>query len=179
MATPDFNFSSSQQDYSPVLGGTGQTGWISNPFTANSPYKVPELSFGGGTDTSAVVAPAASTNGSPGMFSGLNFNWLGGNGGGTPSPAVADVGKNWKNMSTMGKVGAVGGLAMDAMGAWNAMQQASLAKKQFKFQKDAFNKQWSAETKRYNSSAEARQDQRVARDPNAMATKDYMAKYGI
>ena len=61
------------------------------------------------------------------------------------------------------------------MGAWNGMQQLDLAKDQFAFQKQAFNKNWAAQTKLLNSQMRDRQNARNAADDAAYQdTTDYM-----
>lgn len=66
-----------------------------------------------------------------------------------------------------------------AMSAYNGYQQTKLAKKQFNFQKDAWNAQYNAQKNLVNSQMEDRQKQRAMRDPNALRPEEYIAKYGI
>ena len=66
-----------------------------------------------------------------------------------------------------------------AMSAYNGYQQTKLAKKQFNFQKDAWNAQYNAQKNLVNSQMEDRQKQRAMRNPNALRPEEYLAKYGI
>jgi hypothetical protein len=70
------------------------------------------------------------------------------------------------------------------MGAWNGYQQNKLAKQQLAFQKDAFNKEYSAKRNLTNSQLEDRQRNRVYQNEQTgrtgtMSVAEYMNKYGI
>lgn len=60
------------------------------------------------------------------------------------------------------------------------MQNYGLAKDQFNFQKDAFNKNWAAQSKLTNASLSDRQAARVASNPTAyQSVSDYMKANGV
>lgn len=83
------------------------------------------------------------------------------------------------NMSSYEK-GLAGIQALQSiLGAYNGIKANSLAKKQFSFQKNAWNTQWDAQRKTVNAQFEDRQKQRVARDPSALGVNEYMTKFGL
>lgn len=91
---------------------------------------------------------------------------------------------NPTQMSTFGK--GIAGLQTlgNLMGAWNGYQQNKLAKQQFSFQKDAFNKQYGAQKNLTNSQLEDRQRRRVSEAAangytGTMSVAEYMDKYGV
>ncbi len=95
-----------------------------------------------------------------------------------------DFGKSNGGMSNFSK--GVAGLQTlgSVMGAWNGYQQNKLAKQQLAFQKDAFNKQYSAQRNLTNSQLEDRQRNRVYQNEQTgrtgtMSVAEYMNKYGI
>lgn len=78
----------------------------------------------------------------------------------------------------------MGGLALGAasglMNGYMAMQNYGLAKDQFNFQKNAFNKNWAAQKSTTNAAMSDRQAARVASNPTAyQSVGDYMTQYGI
>lgn len=106
-------------------------------------------------------------------------------GSGTSSDLLnLDFGKSKQGMSNFSK--GVAGLQTlgSVMGAWNGYQQNKLAKQQLAFQKDAFNKQYSAQRNLTNSQLEDRQRNRVYQNEQTgrtgtMSVAEYMNKYGI
>ena len=80
-----------------------------------------------------------------------------------------------------------GGWGMPAIAAgkglldgYLGMKQFGLAKDQFKFQKNAFNKNFEAQQKTTNSQLEDRQNARNAVNPGAhQSTAEYMSRFGI
>lgn len=76
-----------------------------------------------------------------------------------------------------------GGLALGAANGlanlWLGMQNYGLAKKQLNFQKDAFNKNYTAQRNLTNSSLEDRQRRRNLENPGSTPVAEYMAKYGL
>lgn len=94
---------------------------------------------------------------------------------------VADTaGAAWGKMSFGQKGTAVLGAASSLYGAYNAHKSGKLAKEQFAFEKESFNKNFEASAKTTNAALSDRQATRVARDPNAYASvSDYMKKYGV
>lgn len=78
--------------------------------------------------------------------------------------------------STTGGYGSVGlGLAQGLASAWMGMKQYGLAKDQLAFQKDAFNKNYTAQAQTTNTALEDRQRARVASNPGAyQSVGDYM-----
>ena len=78
----------------------------------------------------------------------------------------------------------MGGLALGAasglMNGYMAMQNYGLAKDQFNFQKNAFNKNWAAQKSTTNAAMSDRQAARVASNPTAyQSVGDYMTQNGI
>lgn len=66
------------------------------------------------------------------------------------------------------------------LGGYLGAKQLSLAKDQFNFSKDAFNRQYAAQRQMINSQLEDRQRRRVAERPwDAESVSAYMAKYGV
>ena len=69
---------------------------------------------------------------------------------------------------------------LGAWNAWNGMQQLDLAKEQFAFQKDAFNKQYNNQRKLTNARLRDRQNARLAAAPNGYQSTDaYMKQNGV
>lgn len=60
-----------------------------------------------------------------------------------------------------------------------ALKNYGIAKDSLKFQKDAFNKNYTAQRNLINSSLEDRQRRRVQENPNATPVDQYMAQYGV
>ena len=72
------------------------------------------------------------------------------------------------------------GAASALMNGYLGMQNYGLAKDQFNFQKDAFNKNWAAQSKLTNASLSDRQAARVASNPTAyQSVSDYMKANGV
>ena len=76
------------------------------------------------------------------------------------------------------------GLALlsGAMNMWNSYQTNQLAKDQFAFQKDAFNKNLAASIKSYNNSLTNQANRMAARGDSAMhgmTADEYVSKYGM
>jgi hypothetical protein len=63
--------------------------------------------------------------------------------------------------------------------AFLGMKQYGLAKKQFEFQKGAWNKEFDAQKGLTNSRLADRQDRRVKEGTARMGVADYMANYGV
>lgn len=80
-----------------------------------------------------------------------------------------------------------GGLALGAiqggLGAFIGMKQYGLAKKQFEFQKDAWNKEYEVNKNLTNERLETRQNRRIAESGvtgmNHQDTASFMARYGV
>ena len=118
-------------------------------------------------------------------------NWIGGNGGvnfdgmwnGTKSAvgqAGANAGTAWGKMSYGERGTAMLGAATGLYGAYNAHKTNKLAKEQFNFTKDSFNRNFEATAKTTNAQLADRQNARYIRNPNAHASvSDYMKKYGV
>lgn len=87
---------------------------------------------------------------------------------------------SWDKMSFGEKGSAVLGGAQTIYNAYNSYKQGKLAKEQFNFAKDSFNRNFEASAKTTNAALADRQATRVARDPSAYASvNDYMKKYGV
>lgn len=72
------------------------------------------------------------------------------------------------------------GVGLGAIGAFNAYNQNKLAKRQFAFEKDAFNRNFDAQKNITNSQLEDRARARYLVDPvNSMSVSEYMAKFGV
>ena len=74
------------------------------------------------------------------------------------------------------------GLLSGAMNMWNSYQANQLAKEQFAFQKDAFNKNLAASIKSYNNSLTNQANRMAARGDSAMhgmTADEYVSKYGM
>lgn len=68
------------------------------------------------------------------------------------------------------------------MNMWNSYQANQLAKDQFAFQKDAFNKNLAASIKSYNNSLTNQANRMAARRDSAMhgmTADEYVSKYGM
>ena len=98
--------------------------------------------------------------------------------------AVGTAGANastaWGKMSYGERGTAMLGAATGLYGAYNAHKTGKLAKEQFNFTKDSFNRNFEAQAKTTNAQLADRQNARYARDPKAHASvADYMKKYGV
>ena len=75
------------------------------------------------------------------------------------------------------------GTAQAGLGAFLGMKQYGLAKKQFEFQKDAWNKEYEINKNLTNERLETRQNRRNAEKGvtgmNTQDTASYMARYGV
>ena len=75
------------------------------------------------------------------------------------------------------------GTAQAGLGAFLGMKQYGLAKKQFEFQKDAWNKEYEINKNLTNERLETRQNRRIAErnvtGMNPQDTASYMARYGV
>lgn len=88
--------------------------------------------------------------------------------------------KAFKAMPGTDQLNAIAGTAGAIGSIWNGWQSNNLMKDQLKFQKDAFNKQYQASVKQYNTSLEDRQRARVASNPNAyQSVSEYMKANGM
>jgi len=89
-------------------------------------------------------------------------------------------GKNGDETSFNGWGGSALGALQGLGNAYMGMRQYGLAKDQFKFQKQAFEKNFNVQKGLTNARLEDRQRARVAANPNAYeSVGDYMNKYGI
>lgn len=75
---------------------------------------------------------------------------------------------------------AVAGVANAGVNAFSAYNNTKMAKKQFAFEQNAWQKNYDAQKSTTNASLSDRQNSRVASNPNAYQSVDsYMNKYGI
>ena len=161
--TPSFNFPSQT---------VGQLGNYYTPNAVSTPTYTPDM---------ARVAPSL----------GASFKNMIGLGGdsfqnmwdGTKS-AVNTAGANantaWGKMGYGERGTALLGAATGLYGAYNAHKTSKLAKEQFNFTKDSFNRNFEAQAKTTNAQLADRQNARHTRNPNAHASvSDYMKKYGV
>ena len=94
--------------------------------------------------------------------------------------AGANASTAWGKMSYGEKGTAMLGAATGLYGAYNARKTGKLAKEQFNFTKDSFNRNFEAQAKTTNAQLADRQNARHTRDPKAHASvSDYMKKYGV
>lgn len=95
--------------------------------------------------------------------------------------SVSDQLKNgWQGMGLDQKLNTIGNTVGTLMGAYNAYQANKLAKNQFAFSKDAWNRQWDAQKGLTNSQLEDRQQRRFNEsNGRAMSVTEYMNKYGV
>lgn len=131
-------------------------------------------------------------------ISGIDYSTLGSYGPGTagtmPDLRVTGGGGfldkfTWDNfLDNIGpkgeKMGGWGGMALGAasagLNAYLGMKQYGLAKDQFNFQKESWQKEYDAQKGLTNASLEDRQRRRVAENPSlAQDTASYMSKYGV
>lgn len=93
--------------------------------------------------------------------------------------------KNWLlgNGNTPGMGNLLLGTAQAGLGAFLGMKQYGLAKKQFEFQRDAWNKEYEINKNLTNERLETRQNRRNAEKAvtgmNPQDTASYMARYGV
>ena len=101
--------------------------------------------------------------------------------GNNPNLSALDKLKNgWGQMNLGQQAGAVLGGVGSLYGMYNARKTGKLAKDQFNFTKDAFNRNFAAQANITNSQLADRQNARHTRDPKAHSSvADYMKKYGV
>ena len=88
-------------------------------------------------------------------------------------------GTNAAGASTMGYAPAALSGASLLLNGFMGMKQYGLAKKQFKFAKESFNKNFALQKQTLNSRMEGLADARASADPTAASGAQYMAKYGL
>lgn len=76
-------------------------------------------------------------------------------------------------------LGSAFNIGKDLFGAWGAMQNRKLAKKQFNFTVDSFNKQYDAQKRLTNASLRDRQMRREAEGTARQSTDEYMKQNGV
>lgn len=141
--------------------GYGQGGLRTNDYSSFSTYGQPQTSYN--------LGGAQPTEAPQGLMDSFNaLKWF----GSTDKNGVRSMGKADYLLGGLGAIGS-------GLQAFTGLQQYGLAKKQFQFQKDAWEKQYAAQKGLINSELEARQNRRVLEDPRNMATAEYMAKYGV
>lgn len=109
------------------------------------------------------------------MWNGLNFvNGVYDNSVGNASNPNNGLGNvsGWNTFSNV--LGGISGLA----NAFTGFKQLGLAKKQFNWQKDAFNTNLVNQANLVNSQLADRQNRRQFFDSNAMSADQYLARYG-
>lgn len=161
--TPSFNFP------------TQTVGQLGNYYTPNV---VPTPSY---TPDMAKVAPSlgASFKSMIGL-GGDEFSQIRDGVKSAVNTAGANANTAWGKMSYGERGTAMLGAATGLYGAYNAHKTGKLAKEQFNFTKDSFNRNFEAQAKTTNAQLADRQNARHARDPKAHASvSDYMKKYGV
>lgn len=158
---------------------------------ANPMYKPYENTTGFSTSSSGTVFDAQQA-----MYGGLNKSSMGfsQNGlgeslgiteqnpmGNKPNLNTLDKLQNgWGQMNLGQQAGAILGGVGSLYGMYNAHKTGKLAKDQFNFTKDSFNRNFAAQANITNAQLADRQNARHARDPKAHASvSDYMKKYGV
>ena len=140
--------------------------------------------MGGSTAGDSSLAPGAMTDkiaelnlGGGGLMDGFKKSW---------GEMDWFGGKGKDGMKTMGKADYLMGGASAALNAFMGMKQYGLQKDQFNFQKNAFNKQFTAQAGLTNASLSDRQQGREAeyafngnKGVKPASTADYMSKYGV
>lgn len=97
-----------------------------------------------------------------------------------PLSVSGQLKNGWQGMGLDQKLNTIGNTVGNLMGAYNAYQANKLAKNQFAFQKDAWNRQWEAQKGLTNSQLADRQRKRFNNSGgNAMSVSEYMGKYGV
>lgn len=130
--------------------------------------------YAGGLSTYGLGSPNTGTN-TGSTLSG----WLD-KGRESLGTAGANAQTAWDKMSYGERGTALLGAATGLYGAYNARKTGKLAREQFNFSKDAFNRNFAAQAKTTNAQLADRQNARHTRDPNAHASvADYMKKYGV
>lgn len=85
----------------------------------------------------------------------------------------------FQDSSFKDQISAIGSTVNAASSAYNAYNSVKLGKQQLGLQKDAWNKQYSAQRSTTNAAMADRQAARVASNPNYQSVDSYMNKYGI
>lgn len=139
-------------------------------------------------DTSSMLGNKVLGIPSGGSFTGLNLdtnNMMGNlSVGNTPTTAVTDLklsnGNGFGDLAFSDKALLGIGAFNSALGAINSYKTNKLAKQQFAFQKDAFNKNFDAQRRQVNSQLEDRQRMRMIVQPqHNMSVAEYMDKFGV
>ena len=144
-------------------------------FTARPPFM--EINSSGQAFT-----PSSTGGQQSNPFSGFSDFFKGGSSSYTPNGAGGwDV---TKNLSGFDKFNAGLQTLGSALSAFNGYKQTKLAKEQFNFQKDSFNKQYQAQRGLVNSQMSDRQARReqeavANRSGPVMSRDEYMDKYGV
>ena len=189
-----YNFPSQTVGQARVLDGMGQTNAptmqtyglnapsLSNAFQSPvggyTPNVVPTPSY---TPDMAKVAPSlgASFKSMIGL-GGDEFSQMRDGVKSAVNTAGANASTAWGKMSYGERGTAMLGAATGLYGAYNARKTGKLAKEQFNFTKDSFNRNFEAQAKTTNAQLADRQNARHTRDPKAHASvSDYMKKYGV
>ena len=142
--------------------GGGSGGAMSNfsSIDLGTPYKA-DYGFGGvSTAAAAGGAAAAGAN----SFTLMQKLFGGTNAAGASTIGIAPA--------------ALGGASLLANGIMG-MKQYGMAKKQYKFAKESFNKNFALQKQTLNSRMEGLADARASADPTAASGAQYMAKYGL
>lgn len=150
----------------------GQLGNYYTPNVVPTPTYTPDM---------AKVAPSlgASFKSMIGL-GGDRFTQIGDGVKSAVDTAGANASTAWGKMSYGERGTAMLGAATGLYGAYNARKTGKLAREQFNFTKDSFNRNFEAQAKTTNAQLEDRQKARYARDPKAHASvSDYMKKYGV
>lgn len=177
-----------------VLDGMGQTntpamqtyglnapslsGAFQSPVGGYTPNVVPTPTY---TPDMAKAAPSLGAS-FKGMFGlgGDNFSQMRDGVKSAVNTAGANANTAWGKMNYGERGTAMLGAATGLYGAYNAHKTGKLAKEQFNFTKDSFNRNFEAQAKTTNAQLADRQNARHARDPKAHASvSDYMKKYGV
>lgn len=170
--TPDYSLS-------PMPAQYGNFNGISAPQLGGSNYLDSISGFGGQSQLIPSVAllgsgPTASATpaGNPNMMQRFN-SWLQDSGALSKIDTQTGVKTDgWGNLAV--------GTGLGLMNAFMGMKQYGLAKKQFDFQRDAFERNYGAQRQSINTQLEDRQRARVASNPGAyQSVGEYMNRNSI
>lgn len=186
------NFSKQAQGMWGDYSGRAQSAWndYKNPVLsdASMDFLTPQQGFS--TPTNAGYSPWGNTTDfkfgdalnmdkwATNTAGGLSDTYAGPNLG--EAGALGGLATDFRNSSFKDQASAVTGLATAGIGAYNAYNTTKMAKDQFDFQKQAWNKNYETNKNLTNASLSDRQAARVASNPSAYQSVDsYMKKYGV
>lgn len=91
----------------------------------------------------------------------------------------SQMGDAWDGLTGKEKFATIGGAINGLAGMYYGHKQLQNAERVYNLQKDAFNKNWQAQTKMTNSQLQDRQARRARLSDKNMSVSDYMRKFGV